>query len=265
MRSRLAAFVAPVLAVMMTALVVSVSVYNTNERSGADAAAVTDDHHADTAASSTSEENHGTPAVVAPVPYDPTKPIDLGGVEGVTAEQQAAAEDLVELTLADLPHFADPKTAEAEGYFSIKDGFTGVEHYINWNYINDEHSLNPKYPESLVYDTTGPQRKLVSAMFMLEEGKTLDDVPELGGPLTQWHIHDNLCFTPDPVQPRIVGITNGEGECAAPTTKFTPVPMIHVWITPHRCGPFAALEGIGAGQIAEGEERLCDEAHGHED
>ena len=38
--------------------------------------------------------------------------------------------------------------------------------------------------------------------------------------------------------------------------------MIHVWITPHRCGPFAALEGVGAGQIVEGEERLCDHAHG---
>ncbi len=30
--------------------------------------------------------------------------------------------------------------------------------------------------------------------------------------------------------------------------------MIHVWITPHPCGPFAALEGVGAGQIAAGEE-----------
>ena len=40
------------------------------------------------------------------------------------------------------------------------------------------------------------------------------------------------------------------------------MPMIHVWITPHRCGPFAALEGVGGGQIAEGEARLCDHAHG---
>jgi hypothetical protein len=38
--------------------------------------------------------------------------------------------------------------------------------------------------------------------------------------------------------------------------------MIHVWIVPHRCGPFAALEGVGGGQINEGEERLCDHAHG---
>ena len=38
--------------------------------------------------------------------------------------------------------------------------------------------------------------------------------------------------------------------------------MIHVWITPHKCGPFAALEGVGAGQINDGEARLCDHAHG---
>ena len=38
--------------------------------------------------------------------------------------------------------------------------------------------------------------------------------------------------------------------------------MIHVWITPHECGPFAALEGVGGGQVTEGEERSCDHAHG---
>ena len=38
--------------------------------------------------------------------------------------------------------------------------------------------------------------------------------------------------------------------------------MIHVWIVPHECGPFAALEGVGAGSILEGEQRWCDHAHG---
>ena len=39
-------------------------------------------------------------------------------------------------------------------------------------------------------------------------------------------------------------------------------PMIHVWITPTPCGPFAALEGIGGGQVPEGEDVLCDHVHG---
>jgi hypothetical protein len=38
--------------------------------------------------------------------------------------------------------------------------------------------------------------------------------------------------------------------------------MIHVWIRKHECGPFAALEGIGGGQIKDGETKLCDHAHG---
>jgi hypothetical protein len=40
------------------------------------------------------------------------------------------------------------------------------------------------------------------------------------------------------------------------------VPMIHVWIVPNPCGPFAALEGIGGGQIKAGQTRLCDHVHG---
>lgn len=202
-------------------------------------------------------------AVVAPVPYDPTKPIDLGGVEGVTPEQQAAAENLVAITLDRLPQFADPAYAESVGYHSIGDGFTGHEHYIKWELINDDVYLNPDEPESLVYEV-GPdgERKLVSAMFMMREGTPLEDVPELGGPLTQWHVHDDLCFSNDPVAPRVVGVTSVGGPCTPPAVKLGTAPMIHVWITPHVCGPFAALEGVAAGQVKPGETHLCDHAHG---
>ena len=98
-------------------------------------------------------------------------------------------------------------------------------------------------------------------MYMLPQGNTLDTVPELGGKLTQWHIHDNLCFSPGEA-PKVRGLTEAGGGCPAGLVKFDPVPMIHVWIVPHECGPFAALEGVGAGQIREGEARLCDHAHG---
>ena len=209
----------------------------------------------------TDQQDHATP--VPPKPYDPDLPIDLGGVGGVTPQQQAAAENLIAITLLRLPKYADPAVAEADGFRTIRDGATGHEHYINWSYIDDEHVLDPDRPESLVYE---PQpdgsKKLVSAMFMLSTGTTLDDVPELGGPLTQWHIHDDLCFVDDPEAPWVAGLTNPDGTCNPPLVKFAPVPMIHVWIVPHPCGPFAALEGVGAGQVAEGEARLCDHAHG---
>jgi hypothetical protein len=99
-------------------------------------------------------------------------------------------------------------------------------------------------------------------MFMLADGSTLDTVPDVGGPLTQWHIHDNLCFTPSEDAARVAGVTPPDRECRPGTVRKAVVPMIHVWIVPHKCGPFAALEGIGGGQIKSGETRLCDHAHG---
>jgi hypothetical protein len=202
-------------------------------------------------------------AAVATTPYDPTQPIDLSGVDGVTPEQQAAAENLVAMNVVRLPQWSDYKVAEAAGFHSIGDGLTGFEHFIKWDSINDDVALDPDHPESLVYQ---PQpdgsKKLVSAMYFLPDTVALKDVPNIGGALMQWHIHDNLCFTDDPIAPLVRGVIDSGGNCPAPLTKLRPAPMIHVWITPHKCGPFAALEGIGAGQIDAGETRLCDVAHG---
>ncbi len=202
-------------------------------------------------------------AAVATKPYDPTQPIDLGGVAGVTPQQQAAAENLVALNVVRLPQWSDVKVAEAAGFYSIGDGLTGFEHYIKWEWINDDVALDPDHPESLVYSRQPDgSKKLVSAMYFLPETVSLDDVPDIGGALMQWHIHDNLCFTDDPVAPLVRGVTDSNGNCPAPLQTMIPAPMIHVWITPNKCGPFAALEGIGAGQIADGQTRLCDVAHG---
>jgi hypothetical protein len=77
----------------------------------------------------------------------------------------------------------------------------------------------------------------------------------------QWHIHADLCFT-DTEPPVVAGVKQIGGSCRPPLVDGTEAPMIHVWITPNQCGPFAALEGIGGGQVQEGETVLCDHAHG---
>jgi hypothetical protein len=192
--------------------------------------------------------------------------ISLAGFDGATAAQQARAEELIYQTRTILPKFATPEIAVEYGFTSIQDASTGVEHYINWSWINDEHELNPNYPESLVFAVgPGGSRTLVSAMYMVGDEYTLETVPDVGGPLTQWHIHNNLCFNQDPKisgSTRVVGVTSEDGPCSF-GIKLQPNPMLHVWLTPQACGPFAALEGIGAGQIKPGEERLCDEVHSH--
>jgi hypothetical protein len=199
-------------------------------------------------------------AVIPPKEYDPTKPIDLGGVPGVTPEQQARAENLIAITLLRLPKYADYRVAERDGFVSIGDGFTGDEHFVKQSYFADGHILDPDYTESLVYKTTPDgKRTLAAAMYMMPPDTKWADIPDVGGPLTQWHIHDNLCFTTDG---KVAGLTNPDGTCNAPLVKVVNSPMIHVWIQKHPCGPFAALEGIGGGTIKEGETKLCDHAHG---
>jgi len=137
----------------------------------------TDDHadHADQA------------AVAEPKPYDATLPVDLGGTPGVTAEQQAEAEDLVTISLQKLPQFSDIPTIEAMGYRSIGDAGTGNEHFMKWDLISDGRVLDPDYPESLVFDVnreTG-EKTLAAAMYMANLGDTLETMPALGGDLVQ--------------------------------------------------------------------------------
>ena len=236
-------------------------------------AEATDDHGATTTDHShddgpgTTIADHDAAGVHDPatVAYDPTRPIDLSGVDGVTPEQQAFAENLVAVNVVRLPQWEDPAVAEAAGFHSIGDVDPdgGVEHYVQWDWIEDDVWLDPDAPESLVYE---PQpdgtKKLVSAMYMLPENIALEDVPDYGGALMQWHIHDDLCLTADPVAPQLEAETSPDGTCRPPLVKIGEWAMIHVWIVPQECGPFASLEGVGAGSILEGEERWCDHAHG---
>lgn len=201
-----------------------------------------------------------------PRPYDPAQPIDVSGVPGVTAEQEQRATALIRDTLDGLPAFADVTTIGALGFRSIGDAATGHEHYINGAYIRDDAFLDPARPESLVYRVEGADRILVSAMY-IANGKRIDD-PELtdyAGPLMQWHVHDNLCWRAGDNGPQVAGVTDAQGNC--PPRSINPGagdPMVHVWIAPHQCGPFAALEGHGAGKAATDGRRAdtCDHDHG---
>ena len=208
-------------------------------------------------------------AVVAPASgrsrvYDPADGIDLGGTPGETPAQQQAAEQLVRESLRDLPRHATEQAAYNAGYRSIHDGLTGDEHMVNWSYLSDSHVLDPMYPESLVYNTRNGTPTLEAAMFMLSLGQRFSNIPPLfSGPLTQWHIHNNLCFRDlggNPDQKVVAGLSDGQGNCPPGEVNSVPVPMIHVWIVRNPCGPFAALEGIGAGQTQSGQ-RNCDTGH----
>jgi hypothetical protein len=182
----------------------------------------------------------------------------LRATPGVTQAELTRADHLLDTTIADLPQWNTPDKAQAAGYRSIGDSVTGDEHYVNWSYVDDGHILDPKRPESLVYEYRGGKQRVVAAMYMLPWGSSFANVPDVGGGLTQWHVHNDLCLTDDPQQKFVVGFASLGQPCRPGTSKAGNTPMLHVWIVPNQCGPFSALDGVGAGQIAPGQTRLCD-------
>ena len=202
--------------------------------------------------------------------WDPARGLDImTGVGGVTADQEARAKALVSSALTNLPKWADYATAVAAGWKSIADNQTaGFEHLVNQSLVNDGRFLDTTAPESLVYEVKNGTKTLVSAMFISPTGTSITDplLTDYAGPLMQWHIHNNLCFKFNAAgNPIVAAITNIIGECPVGTFKQTNgSPMVHVWITPNPCGPFAAVEGVAAGTAAVPDSQrldLCNASH----
>jgi len=204
-----------------------------------------------------SSQSSAAPATATTDPPAPDAgPNRLRGGPGVSPAELRRASHLLSATIAALPRFHTPAEAHAAGYRSIGDTKSVVEHYVNWSYVDDGHILDPARPESIVYQRRDGAQVAVAAMYSLPLGSTFADVPDVGGALTQWHVHRNLCLTNDPEQKIILRFTAGDGSCPPGTSKASNTPMLHVWTVPNPCGPFAALE-LG-GQFPEGETRNCD-------
>src|SRR3984893_9169273 len=160
-----------------------------------------------------------TTRTAATKPPTLTSAIDLSGTPGVTPAEQKRAEDLIKATIVDIKRFETPAEAYAVRYRSIGDAGTGDEHYVNWSYSNDGHILDPMRPESVVYEVRNGKQQAVAAMYALPFGSSFADVPDVGGALTQWHVHANLCLTEDKQQRVVSGITSIGGKCPPGTSK----------------------------------------------
>ena len=178
----------------------------------------------------------------------------------LTEAQHEAAEQLVVDTrraLAQTPYW-DYDAAVAAGYKSIGDQITGHEHLVHAGYLGNDNVVDPNEIESLVYEVAdNGTKKLVSAMYLMPPGSVMGDQPDIGGEVTKWHDHQNLCWGENG---RVSGILI-DGKCV-PGGTFRPTsPMLHVWVTEHECGPFAGIEGGnlpgGIGGHGEG----CDHSH----
>jgi LPXTG-motif cell wall-anchored protein len=204
------------------------------------------------------------PAPVEPMP-DPTAPGDMPPpVTGVddsghedpshefpddwTPEQVAFATKLIADTEIALERYRNPAILGLLGYVWITDGTkpNGYQHWINTGWIGDQYTLNPEFPESLVFRNAADGPVLEAAMYMLGLGNTMDTIPEDIAWLPGWHVHTNLCFE----GLRLVGIAV-DGRCERGVILIPP-PMVHVWIVDTPCGRFPGVDEHGL---------MCDPEH----
>lgn len=153
-----------------------------------------------------------------------------------TPEQQAAAAKLFRDVKASLARYANLDAAQAAGYRRVTPyrflGW-GPAHFHNMALNRDDGWLDPARPEALVYmKLRSGDHVLLGAMFVAPK----DMGPRPGGPITAWHVHENLCVKADGG----VALPRGPGKC--PDGSFfvgDAVEMIHVWTFDHPDGPFA--------------------------
>lgn len=200
--------------------------------------------------------------------FDPAVGPDIAGIKGVTPVQEMRARQIIDGTAASLVRFDTVAKAEAAGYQSIGDSVTGFEHFIRWDLVDDGRLFDTDNPESLVFRVDGRRRTLVSAMYIAAPGTAMNDatLADYAGGLMQWHRHTNLCWRDVGGVPRVSGVTLADGSCiiGEPGDPVRTSPMVHVWISPHPCGPFAAVEGVAAGTAGVPESQrvdLCNASH----
>jgi hypothetical protein len=156
-------------------------------------------------------------------------------------EQIAEAEALIAATEAALPAFDDAAALEAMGFTPFGDlAPGGYTHWTNWEWIEDEHILDPEHPESLVFRSTPSGQRLEAAMFVLPERYDMSSIPDDVAWLPGWHDHDNLCADENR---QFTGLAF-EGQCFSGTLLEVP-PMMHVWIVDTPCGRFAGVDELG--------------------
>jgi hypothetical protein len=141
---------------------------------------------------------------------------NLPDVASASAQQQAAAADLLTRTEAATAPYADPAKAQAAGYDlqaslaraeqrkpalaqliqQVDAGTTPKRmpmlHVINKANLRDGKVLDPSAPEALMYEYAGHNSwKLVGVMYIANEAFP-QAPPDPGGPITRWHYHDKF-------------------------------------------------------------------------
>jgi len=162
-----------------------------------------------------------------------------------TAAELEAATRLIVETRAAAGRYADLRAAIAVGYVPMEPPDFQIVHYVNPGYMVDADVLDPNHVQSLIYYNGKQGRQLIGAMFIMPRRGM--DGPQIGGPLTVWHQHSNICFDDTTamavafVHSDVFDGNNGKsGSCPRGSTNKTTPLMLHVWLIDNPDGPFAA-------------------------
>lgn len=158
------------------------------------------------------------------------------------AELEAAAR-LIADTKAAVARYAVLDVAVAAGYTPMEPPDFQIVHYVNSAYMQDAYVLDPLHVQSLIYYNGAHGPMLIGAMYIMP--RRGEPGPQVGGPLTVWHQHSNLCF--DDVTGMAVAFVHSgffdesgkSGSCPRGSTNKTTPLMLHVWLIDNPDGPFA--------------------------
>jgi hypothetical protein len=191
------------------------------------AAGLKDGTHTHTALAATCSPNHheGPNMVLRPVPCS------------ATPEQQAAAGRLVDETRVGIAPYQDVNVALAAGYRpeALSDG-PSVHYTIH--HASHQTWFDPRHPAALVYARTAHGPMLLGAMYSMPQ--TGQPGPDVGGELTPWHYHTNICIALPTLQ--LAGFSDAFGQCPAASARVSSPDLLHVWTAPNPSGPFGDLD-----------------------
>jgi hypothetical protein len=152
-----------------------------------------------------------------------------------TPEEREAAARLLAQTRLSIARYQDSAVAMAAGFEAGP--VSDAEPLLHFqNKANANVTLDPNRPQALVYARTPHGLRLVGAMFQMPQVGQWG--PDPGGPLTQWHQHEGICFSPFGFE---FSFATPFWTCPVGSTNITTPPMLHVWIVDNgKNGPFSA-------------------------
>ena len=154
--------------------------------------------------------------------------------EVATPEQEAAARQLYDATAAAIAPYRDWHRAWDAGFRPGGSQSLPSTHWMNQRNVDAGYVMDPGHPQGLVYANSKHGPVLLGAMFQMKNINNFG--PDPGGPLTAWHQHENICFTPLGFEFSLMTPT---ATCPFGAIDITASPMLHVWIVDNPGGRFA--------------------------